>query len=303
MTKYVFVAITFTQILLCSPLLADGTMEYKSSLFEQPFKITISGLKERNEMFMPILGEQHIITRVDKGVKWTVHPKKKTYSEEPIALPYKKAETAKSSKSEKHRKSKDEPNDCTPQLSKLSEIKTIAGIKSSGYELSCKESSKEKMTMWVGEETPASKKFMEEQQKFAIAHSKALFANYPSAERTDMTKGLDMMSGLVKGIPRMVKDSNFPKGIWTRFDMTSESGPVTLYELIKISANAVPSSQFEIPAGYRKLKEGENAVGMSDFVTDETKQDVKDGAKNEAAEAAKKEAMKSLLKGLGGLGR
>jgi hypothetical protein len=283
---------------------ADGAMEYKSSFAETPSKVEISGLKERTDMTMPVIGEQQVITRVDKGVRWTIYPKKKAYSESPIALPYRKMDEGKPGRREKVRKSKEEAKECTPQMTKLSGGKTIAGMKSTGYEISCKESPKDKMTMWVGEETSASKKFMEEQQRFAAAHAKAMFANYPANERSDMNKATaDMMSGLVKGIPKMAKDQNFPKGMWTRFEMSSESGPVTLFELVSISASGVPASRFELPAGYRKLKEGESAIGMGDLVSDEDKKGMKDGAKKEAADSAKKEAMKSLMKGFGNFGR
>ncbi len=301
MKKPIFAAVAAT--LLTSPLFADSLIEYKNSMLEGTMKTLVSGIKQRTDMTMPMVGEQITITRVDKGVRWTLYPKKRMYSEEPIALPYHKMEEEKPAKRAKG-KQEDEAENCTPVFKKAGGVKTIAGLKSTGYEMYCKESPKDKMTMWISEETPATKKIMDDQIKFGVANTKAMFANYPAKERAVVSEGAgNFMTSLVQGIPKMAEGNDFPKGMWTRFDMQQEGETLTAFELVKIAAVPVAASQFDVPAGYRKMKEGESPVGMGDLFSAEDKKEMKKGAKEETGQAAKKEAMKSLFKGLGNLGK
>src|SRR5687767_11270952 len=87
--------VVFVAYLLPWSAQADNQMEYRALMMEEPGKMWGSGMKQRTEMKMPYVGQHVSIIRVDKGVVWDLNPKKKTYTEKPIALPYRKQEPQK----------------------------------------------------------------------------------------------------------------------------------------------------------------------------------------------------------------
>jgi hypothetical protein len=113
MTKNKFAAALLGMLFLASTVRADSYMEFKGLMMEKPAKTWTSGLKQRHEMQAPMIGQMITITRVDKGVVWTLNPRKKTYSEKPIALPYRPAPKTKNDRTPSKRDDTRDEKKCT----------------------------------------------------------------------------------------------------------------------------------------------------------------------------------------------
>lgn len=259
----------FTAALLSSAILhADSTFEHKTFMGNEPGKVWTSGLKQRKEMSMPMVGKQISITRVDKGVEWTLNTKKKTYTEEKLALPYTPMEKS-STKTSGGNSNEDEDEDteptCTPQMTSLSKTRTIAGMTAKGTHMGCKESPKEGMTLWYVPPTATIKAAEQDLKNFDAALAKAKFANWPAKERKEMERGLAMWARLIGELPMAMTGQKLPSDFLIAMDMTSEEGPQTFYEVTALSAGSLDASLFEIPAGYKKVEAKTGAFGDVDL--------------------------------------
>lgn len=182
-------------------------------------------------------GETVTITRVDKGVVWTLDPKTKTYKESPLVPPRsKEAKTEKSTEKTKHGKQADEKpkaritkSEFTVKKTGVSE--TINGFPCEEYmvtwlmeveDIETKARSRSTMTtnLWTTPETAVIQKAKAEERRFALAHARkiaseisdeearqmgmAAFASMSGAPDADVRKGLARVKdemAKVKGYP------------------------------------------------------------------------------------------------------
>lgn len=246
-------------VVLVSPLTvyADSMTTMKVMMTEQLSNAYNSGLKSRTEMTMPVVGQIISITRVDKGVNWNINPKKKTYSEEPIALPYQKGGS--DQKSPQGRPMQDPDDKCTAKVTKLSQSQTIGGMKSNGYAVVCKEEPEEKITLWISEPTPAITAALKEQETYSKEYLKQLFSKYPAKEKEGMMEGGSFLGAMLGSLPKMMDGGQIPKGLWTKMETESDGEKDTWFEIVKFSAAPLKQDLFEVPAGYKKV---ENAHRM-----------------------------------------
>ena len=292
-----FGAAVFIVAVASSASRADSLIEYKGLMMETPAKSWTSGMKQRTEMELPFVGRRVSITRVDKGVVWDLDPKNKTYTERPVAIPYAKDAGRgrdKAPRSPGGPESSPQDTRCTAEVKVLPGTRAIAGLKSAGHRMACKESPSEATVMWVGAPTAATEKVMKEQEAYSKAYSKALFANYPAKERAEMEGGMAALGGLLSQMPRMVSGGKLPKGMWTALEVESAEGTQTFFQLVSVSASPVKADLFEVPAGYRKV-ENNAAMDWSGVGKSATR-----SAGEAAGSELKKKAIGGFLKGLRG---
>jgi len=253
---------------------ADAYIEHALPTSQTPAKTWTSGLKERKEIEAPFLGRQVTITRVDKGVEWTLNPKKKTYEEKPIALPYDKPNPHPASAYDDSDTGMDDTADddtCTFEMKKLPSGRTVAGYEAVGYRMGCREEPKEGMIVWLAASGGIAQSIHRDVKKYNQAHGKALYANYPAKERKEMEQGMAAMWQNILGeMPRQANLDKVPDNLPMAMETESrEVGKMTFYEVIRLSAAPISASLFEIPAGYTKIDGKASGFGSGKMNMDE----------------------------------
>lgn len=245
-----------------SAALADSYMEHTLLMSQAPARTWTSGLMQRKEYEMPFVGKQIVITRVDKGVEWTLGPKTKTYEETPIALPYQPSGRTSGASHEENTSDASEGEACTPELKKLPGARPLAGLSATGYRMGCRETPRDGMIVWLAPSSKTTNKIQRDLAQFDKAYSKAQFANYPAKARGEMEQGTMMWQRLVGDLlPLQTGMGKMPEGMLLAMEAESqEDGKAAFYEVIRFSAAPVPVSLFEIPAGYAKA-DGKQSFG------------------------------------------
>lgn len=237
-----------------SAAFADTYMEHTLLMSQSPARTWTSGLMQRKEFEMPFVGRQVVITRVDKGVEWTLDPKSRTYEEKPIALPYQPPTRSAGVSSGESASDESEGEACTPELKKLPGGRTLAGQAATGYRMGCRETPREGMITWLAPASATTTRIQKELAQFDKAYGKAQFANYPAKARGEMEQGVMVWQRLVGDVlPHQTGMGKMPEGLLVAMEAESqEDGKTSFYEVIRFSADPVPASLFEIPAGYAK---------------------------------------------------
>ncbi len=258
---------------ILSPLVgvrADGMVEAKT-MMGMKIKTWTAGLKQRNEIPNPMTGGTIVtITRVDKGVQWTIDLQLKVYDEKPIALPYQKNST----EAEMINSAKQGNAEKAPKLEirKTDRTRMIAGFSATSYEV--KADGKHSAELWLTPYTPMLEQMDKETREFGEAHTRELYKNYPAAERKEMEVGMSMMAGMVKGQLPAQASSDLSKGYTLAMegessmetavmDTMADRAPTapkgetskksTLYEVLSLTADKINANQFEIPPSFKKV--------------------------------------------------
>lgn len=229
-----------------------------------------SGAKRRTTAQMPMAGEIITITRADKGVEWQIRPQIKSYSEKPIALPYKKDGQSQAAEDQaadqqleammaKGRQAEPPENDC--RSVKVAQEKVFAGIKAEGYQAVCKDPQQASGTIWVAKAGESkAEKIQKEMDRFDEANLKAMYAQYPPKERERTIKmmtefGTAMAQGMM-GLPNL---KNMPKrmALGMAQEVQGQSNMMMEVEQAEIVAN--DDSRYEIPPGFTKVEDADQA--------------------------------------------
>lgn len=237
-----------------SAAFADTYMEHTLPMSQSPARTWTSGLMQRKEFEIPFVGRQTVITRVDKGVEWTLDPKTRTYEEKPIALPYQPPGRSSGPSLGESTSDASDGEACTPEMKKLPGGRTLAGQPATGYRMGCRETPREGMVAWLAPTSTATNKIQKELAQFDKAYAKAQFANYPAKARGEMEQGVMVWQRLVGDVlPRQAGMGKMPEGLLVAMEAQSqEDGKTSFYEVIRFSTDPVPASLFEIPAGYAR---------------------------------------------------
>lgn len=265
-------------LVLATPFVRGDVMVEAKTMMGITMKTWTSGLKQRNEIPIPMTGGLlTTITRVDKGVQWTLDPKLKVYDEKAIAVAY-EPESRETKMIEGAKENAAAGKAAPFEVRKLDKTRKIAGFPASGYEV--KTDGKHSATIWLTPYTEALERAEKETREFSAAHTKELYRNYPAKEREGMEAGMAMMTGMMRGqfLGGGAAPADLPKGYTLAMEGESASGTSammtgpdghaasgapsapgaapktsTLYEVISLSAEAISPNQFEIPPGFSKV--------------------------------------------------
>ncbi len=223
-----------------------------------------SGKKQRSQSSVTGLGQCIIITRLDKGVEWTVDPKTKMYQEKPIALPYAIAKEMNEDISDDDiqevRKMTGvgaHDKDCTPVIHEKG-TREVAGYETKGYYGACAEGNVEgesNMTMWIAPAQGDIAKMEKESEAYEKEHSKAMWSNYPAKDRKEIEEGAKVLRDAFKMAFGSVKGAKIPKGVPLAMEMSGgeEGMSGVFYEVTELKIQPVSQSIFDLPPGYRKV--------------------------------------------------
>jgi hypothetical protein len=270
MTKSQLLLIGF--ILSTVPVWADHYIE-TTAMGGGLVKTWMSGDKKRDEssianmpsmkgmaqMLPPGMGQTIKITRLDKGVEWTLYPAQHTYAERSLELPYTEQKDDQNANAGDSTTG-DNPKESKMEIRKVSGQKTFAGYSSDGYEIVVDQ--KVQQVLWLAPLTGDLKTVYDETQRFNKKLQEIEFSKWPKKDQVDIKAGFDMMKMMGKGflntqkIPEgypMCMEANGSEAAADEEDNAMMKGP--MYQVNTVSAKAVSTDMFEIPAGYTRSTE------------------------------------------------
>ncbi|GAB4242987.1 MAG: hypothetical protein OHK005_07120 [Candidatus Methylacidiphilales bacterium] len=227
----------------------------------QRTEVTADPGSEFAKMMTDIGGEapQVRIVRLDRGVVWTLNAAEKTYSEEPLALPYEPVSTGDLPEPEP-----EDPSAKPPplELKEAKQKRSFAGFEATGFELWG--DAKRLGTLWVAP------------LQGSLAQCHATMENFHQAETTARFKGWPEKDRLLfQGEPDLLAATPVAGTLWggaaARFDQLrntfilalqagdDEPGltPDTLVMQVRaVRMEPISPSLFDLPEGYKKI-EGE----------------------------------------------
>ncbi|MDD8018510.1 MAG: DUF4412 domain-containing protein [Bacteroidota bacterium] len=184
-----------------------------------------------------------MIARLDKQLIWNLNPEKKTYSEITFADLEKMAEKGAAKMDKMKEKMKGMPeeqrkmmekmmgmqNDQPIEVKKTGETKSVAGYKCT--KVTAVRGEEEVMTWWLTKDLTGFEPLMADWKEF----SKRMSA---------------MTARFAKGTSEIYKNINgFPMETTMKIMNSSITTTVT-----KVEKRSIPSSEFDVPAGYKKVK-------------------------------------------------
>ena len=223
---------------------ADGKHTEESFAMPKMFKIVRTG-ETRNS--------STIIFRLDKQLLWMLNPEEKTYSEMTFADMEKMANKGAERMAAMKERMKEMPeerrkmmekmmgaNDQPVEVKNTGESKTVSGYKCTKFLVL--RGGEEMMSLWV---TDGLKEF-----KPLMADWKS-FSERMSAMTARFAKGMSDIYAKINGFPMQTT--------------LSVMGQTMTTSVTKVEKRTVPSGEFEVPAGYKKVKsEMENAMEKMD---------------------------------------
>ncbi|GEM_PF-7032486 len=220
--------------------------------------------KKREQSDMPMVGTVITITRLDKGVQWTIDPKRRIYEEKPLAVPYEAPipENENIRYTESSSTDLPTPSDegCTAESRLVPEKRTFAGFEARGYHMGCAGQTGG-MTTWTAD-SPALSKMQKETEAFTEAQEKAQYAHWPRAEKKQMEDDLKAGKRFMKNAANQMMmgmsgtTNNMPKGVAVAIEGQTDAGKSGyVFALKELSIKPIDGAVFDLPADYRKVSD------------------------------------------------
>lgn len=259
--------------LVCQPAFADVYVRSLGVSNMGENQTWYSGKKRREETVVNLgggmpTGKILTITRIDKGVEWELDPDLKIYKEKTIALPKTEEKLPTSVEREAvqapHKPwvelPKEEKDFCEPVLTVLPNKESIAGFAATGYQAKCPNTAVS--TMWMAPPNGVLKTFEKDVEQFDKAFQDELYKNFSAAEKKMVKEFFGAFGQAGASMLLGIRPDKLPKHVPLRIEQTAEmgDGSVRTHRLIdiqEIRADKADASQFDIPAGYRKVTDQE----------------------------------------------
>ena len=231
-------------------------------------KTWTGGSARRIESGMNGLGRQILITRLDRGVEWTIDPDLGAYDEKPIAMPYNPKQTtgadyvgaAQDGMEGFTKEAVTAPGQNCAQFAKNGESRQFAGFQAEGYHSDCPNNLMGGATFWIAQAKGPLEQYKNDIEKFEKKYSELKFSKFPVEEQKKILENTQMFAGMMMP-PTIVSAGKNPfpsDGIALAMSgsMPDQQGNKTegyTLEITEVHAGAVKPSLFELPANLQKV--------------------------------------------------